>query len=141
MQGEELIFLISLLVILPLFMTRMILNHKKWKHSIQQKGEQSELETRTRSARSFVGRARERRKRNQEAAGDNSLTVTELEGMIRAAVSDVTEPMQERLQDMERQLHTLRESPLDLAPDYEDEQPDAAPHEALDKTLGRRRQR
>ncbi len=129
MQGEEVIFLISFLVILPLFMTRMILNHRKWRHSVEQ-GQESE----STGTRSFMGRGRRKGKR-QSTTSDNSMTVTELEGMIRSAVADATEPMQDRLEDIERQLCTLKDNDEFDLDDEDDER------ETAEKTLGRRRTR
>lgn len=134
MQGEDLIFLLSLLVVLPLFMTRMILNYKKWKHTVAQ----GEGETTATATRGFRGRRWGRKQRDQVTDADNSLTVTELEGMIRTAVADATEPMQDRLEDMERQLHALRDTALDF--DDDDLEVDDS-HAVSDKTLGRRRER
>ena len=110
-------------------MTRMILNHRKWRHSVEQ-GKEVE----TTATRSFMGRGRGKGKR-KSAASDNSMTLTELEGMIRSAVTDATEPMQDRLEDIERQLYTLKDNDEFDLDDEDDER------ETAEKTLGRRRTR
>jgi hypothetical protein len=108
MSPEELIFAIMLLVVLPLSMTKMILNYKRSKDGTPKK------ET------------------SKPVSSENALTTSELQRLIRDAVNEATLSLSDRIEDLEDDLKALTSKNPELSID------DPIETEVPLKTLGRR---
>jgi hypothetical protein len=108
MADQELVFLVAVTVIMPIAVLWIILNYQK------------------------------ARLKAKEFRADNSLTTSELNSIIDESVAAATEPLDERIRDLERQLRLIDSGPGGTIQD-ELEQTKAEVAEAPSKTLGRTR--
>ena len=118
---EEVIIIFFVMVILPITMTKMILNHKYRKMKLEKEAKSNLLldpiSTTTES--------------------ENSLTTSELKTLIEQAVTKANVPLTERLEALEQQVNGANASlPLEVEEELEE-----VSDYMTTKTLGRSRHR
>ena len=106
MSEEELVFLISVTVIMPIVALWIILNYQK------------------------------ARLKAKEAEADNSLTTSELNSLIDESVAAATEPLDDRIRELERQLRLIESGPQQTVQEELDQ---TGAEQSPTKTLGRTR--
>ena len=78
-----------------------------------------------------VRRIKEARYRAQQGSGGDGLRMSELQALIEAVVEDATEPLQQRIEELERmsEIGLLDAAPpaLDLDLDLDAEEPEVVP--------------